>query len=162
APTGPAVLRDRVNDVEQRARVLRGYLDSLLRPFAADLPALIDKARRADALPALWPDIEAAFAVPFLDGKLRGDLWSPSRLLARRLHEKTRNLDRDESSRARQTDQPSDADSARATAQEARRAAWRAEVAVDLFRLGGLNGLDKLEAEVADAVGDPQKVKNWP
>jgi Carboxypeptidase regulatory-like domain len=157
----PGALRDRVNDVQRRAQTLGDQLDALLRPYTTDLATTIEKVRRADALPALWPDVEAALAVPFLDGKQRVELWNASRLLAGRLNEKTRNTDLEDARREHPTDPPSEPDANRAAAQEARRAAWRAQVAVDLFRLGGLNGIDKLEAEVADAGRDPASVKNW-
>lgn len=157
----PAQVRDRINDLDDKTRLLRANLEALTRPFTTRLPELIEAAARAQPDASLWPDFDAAFEVPLLPAQKRVELWDARQKLATRLNDRTHEIDQRDDAAAGQTEVPGDDDSRGARA-ELERAAWRAQTAIDLLRLGGLSGSEGLGKELAKARQEADKPATWP
>jgi hypothetical protein len=158
----PAELRKKVEQLQQRADSLRGIMLSLTKPFSpAEVQGLLTKVSRLETpLPESYAEIDVLLQATCLRAADRQELWAAERKLARRLHEDTAKLDKEDRERQRRPPDVSfDKDAAARREQE--RATRRAQISIDLLRLGGLATTD-LEASLQKAARDSVKPETWP
>jgi hypothetical protein len=158
----PAELRKKVEQLQQRAAALGGIMQSLIKPFSVgEVQGLLAKVSKLETpLPESYAEIDVLLQSTCLRAEDRQGLWEAERKLARRLHEDTAKLDKDDRDKDRR---PPDVsfDKESAAKREQERAGRRAQVAVDLLRLGGLPS-SELEASVFKATREPAKPDTWP
>lgn len=146
-----AEVRKKIDDLQQKSDSLRALLRPLTKPVTDDLPALLAQTKRFDAGPAQILDIERSLEAVCLSAKERQGLWSAAREVSHRLQEMTGELDNADPEKERLL-KPVDYDSKLAERREEQRAARRARMALDLFKLSGVTGLDPLESALPQAV----------
>ncbi len=152
----PAELRE----LDKRAEALRGQLDVLRRPFrdGRTLKGVVEEAGRPDAphasLMAHYARIQAFLSTPWLSAEDRIGLWTRGRELAKRLH--TTPPPQEpllyEFDRSRQT---------QFVVQEQQRAARRAKLAIELFRLGDHDQQSSLQAALDKLTRSDAKETDW-
>ncbi len=86
-----------VGDLRRLAALLGAALDPLRQPFTDEgLKRLMDEARRPDARPAVYREIDAVLATPYLLAEARAEVWGTAHDLGQRLSDETLDLDREE------------------------------------------------------------------
>lgn len=139
-----------VHEVRQKADAVRDQLRLLARA-TADLGPQLEQVRKSEAAdPVLHTRLSTLLALPWLRAKERKDLHDTRQALALRLLRKTRESEE-------RTAPPGDLDTRREAEREQARAARRAEIGLTLLRLGGIQDLAKLEADVGQARTDPAR-----
>ena len=132
--------RAKLLNIERLTKRLAEPMTALKRPFAADNRARLDKlVRLTRPGPAVLLEVEALLSVPAPDltADDRVALWTTVRAVARKLHEETVQLDRDDDLAGRIT-VPPDPFPVEAAQEEAARARRRVTATLALLDLGGL------------------------
>ncbi len=158
-PVAASALVVKIAEVQRATDSLRKDLNELSRPFRkdGDLRALLEQAKGASAGPAKYEEIDAALAIPWLRAEDRQSLWSAGQALSRRLCQAT--LEKDEQDGSQVPANLADFEGSKAERQELERAAGRAQLVLDLFKLGGWSSPEQLPEEISRATKDPLK---WP
>jgi hypothetical protein len=152
ADPGPA--RDQLpslaRQLRELARQLRARTGKLSRPFAeANARSLAERSDRADARPSMVREIDRLLQAPCLRADDRERLWVAGRRLARRLHQKTVELDRRDDE-GRCTEPPpsgggADGSASERQRSERQRAMCRARLSIELATLAGLPRADEAD-----------------
>lgn len=140
-PLMDTALFERIKTIGLKADAVRSRLDDLRWPFGADrVAALVAQSKLPEATPAVAAAIHSVLATPFLHADDRITLWKAGHELARKLHDKTRELDIDDDDRGvRTARQPEyDLERARFEANQRSLALLRAEASIDLLKMGGM------------------------
>ena len=140
-------LFERVKAIGVKGDAVRARLDDLRWPFGADRrAALVAQSKLPEATPAASASIQALLTTPFLNADDRITLWTAGDELARKLHDKTRELDIDEDDRGVRTARQTDYELERVRFETNQRslALLRAEASIDLLKMGGMPATETL------------------
>lgn len=162
ADISAADVRKRVEQLQQRADSLKSLMQTLMKPFSAsEVQGLLARVGKSEsAVPESYLEMDLLLHSTCLTAADRQELWATGRKIARRLHEDTARLDKEDQERQRRPPDVSfDKDSAGRREQE--RAGRRAQVAIDLLRLGGMP-VTELETSLGQAMRPPAKPDTWP
>jgi hypothetical protein len=153
-PGSPEQGRDLLGQLRQQAPDLERQLRALRKPFTAeDVKELLQQATRADRRQSVLQEIDLRLKAACLKAADRENLWKTKHQLEEELQ---KDLPPPEpGSAAKRADAPD-------PRAEQERAAFRAEVAIDLLRLGGLSGAAALQAKLEKARRADGKANAWP
>jgi hypothetical protein len=150
-------------DLLLKAKQLEERLNKLKVPFQdKNLDILIAQSEPSDESrndPDTYWEIQAILTTPFGKAEKRASLWKALQALDQRLQEQALKRDQDDDRSEKPTQKPEEFASREADWErcERDRAKWRAQVAIDLFRLGGV-ATDVLE-ELQQALSRAQRDK---
>lgn len=152
APPGPAdkaeSVRSRFKDVRQAAEELRGKLAELKAPFdERTVEDLVKRAGEESAGPDDHARLNALLTTPFLSAPVRTKVWAAAWKLDCRLQEKHAKAEAPGHGKQESAPEPGNP----RPGGEDERAALRAELSVELLRLGGFAGADALGQRLGEA-----------
>src|SRR5207302_3682014 len=141
-PVSIELAHEKIAEVQRLAERLAGQLESLTKPFAKENISQLEKlSRTTGSSPTLAVNLEALLSVPVpsLKGQDRAALWGLTRELARKLHEETVQLDREDDRQGLVTAPPGPYQEEIALQEEIIRSRRRAQTMLALLDLGGMS-----------------------
>ncbi|MBV9124389.1 MAG: hypothetical protein JO112_13600, partial [Planctomycetes bacterium] len=154
-------LRDRRNELQRLATILRDPLLRLREPFGSKHVAIL-AAKTPEGVSDLdeLVAIDGLFRTPCLNAADRLKLWQRRQELTQKLLQETHEQDKvdDDPKKGKATKSPDRVDVKAASQRVRQRAARRANLALSLFRLGGFDKVEDLNKEItqtaANSAGD--------
>jgi hypothetical protein len=144
--------------LDSRRSTVRGHLGSLRQAFQNRRKGFMELGEQATV--ADYPAFPALLSSPRLDARAREDLWQAGRKLARQLLTQTRQADEADAHEEQLPAGFAAGGGMDARAANGGGAARRAQLSIDLLKLGGLKQANDLQKALDRARNDPTEA-NW-
>jgi hypothetical protein len=163
--------RNGLRKLDRLTEVLEPNLTRILNLVGRDqLDARLGAARKADVTSAndrreasrRYVEANQLLELPWLRAKDREEAWQAIRELAHRLNDETLKADQASEASRQLGELAQTFQEDKAVQEEHQRTAWRAELAINLLRLGGVPGAAQLEPERLKAAQSAKDSAAWP